>query len=130
MTTDEKLDLLLDKFSKFETRLDRLENDVSDLKNDVSDLKNDVSALKVDVSVLKVDVSGLKNDVSDLKTAQLQTTAKLDGTIDKCIQVLYESHTLNSERLDKFDIEAIKRNTDIAVTMAKMAYDAVMKKAI
>lgn len=70
----------------------------------------------------------VENDVSDLKEAQLQTTAKLDGTIDKCIQVLYESHTMHSEKFDRVDFDSIKKNADIAVTIAKMAYDAAVKK--
>lgn len=102
MTTDEKLDLILSRLDNVDARLDN-----------------------VDARLDK-----LENKVSSLEAAQLQTTAQLEGTIDRCVQVLYESHTLNSERLDKYDIEAIKRNADIAVTMAKMAYDTVMKKAV
>ncbi len=90
MTTDEKLDLILNKLSEVDARLDN-----------------------VDARLDK------------LEAAQLQTTATLEGTVNKCIQVLYESHNMNAERLDKFDIESIKRNTEIAVTLAKIVSDKV-----
>ena len=100
MTTDEKFDLIISRLDKIDERLD-----------------------KVDARLDRVE-----NDVSDLKEAQLQTTAKLDGTIDKCIQVLYESHTMHSEKFDRVDFDSIKKNADIAVTIAKLAYDAAVKK--
>ena len=107
MTTDEKMDLIISRLDKIYTRLD-----------------------KIDTRLDKVDerLDRVESDVSELKEAQLQTTAKLDGTIDKCIQVLYESHTMHSEKFDKVDFDSIKKNADIAVTIAKMAYDVAMKK--
>ena len=107
MSTDEKFDLIISRLDKIDERLD-----------------------KVDARLDKVDsrLDRVENDVSDLKEAQLQTTARLDGTIDKCIQVLYESHTMYSEKFDRVDFDSIKKNADIAVTIAKMAYDAAVKK--
>ena len=114
MTTDEKFDLIISRLDKIDERLDKV----------------DARLDKVDARLDKVDarLDRVENDVSDLKEAQFQTTAKLDGTIDKCIQVLYESHTMHSEKFDRVDFDSIKKNADIAVTIAKMAYDAAVKK--
>ena len=35
---------------------------------------------------------------------------------------------MHSEKFDRVDFDSIKKNTDIAVTIAKMAYDAAVKK--
>lgn len=107
MTTDEKFDLILSRLDKIDTRIDKIDERID----------------KIDTRLDRVE-----SDVSDLKDAQLETTAKLDGTIDKCIQVLYESHTMHSEKFDKVDFDSIRKNADIAVTTAKMAYDVAMKK--
>ena len=107
MTTDEKLDLILSKF-------DKLEEDVSDLKGRVSDLDKKVS--------------NLDSRVSDLESGQLKMTSVIEGTVNKCIDVLYESYTLQRDRIAEFDLEKIDKNVDIAITMAKMAYDTVATK--
>ena len=108
MTTDEKLDLILSKF-------DKLEEDVSDLKGRVSDLDRKVS--------------NLDSRVSDLESGQLKMTSVIEGTVNKCIDVLYESYTLQRDRIAEFDLEKIDKNVDIAITMAKMAYDLASNKS-
>ena len=115
MTIDEKLDLMLSKF-------DKLEEDVSDLKGRVSDLES--GQLKM-ASV----ISNLDSKVSDLESGQLKMTSVIEGTVNKCIDVLYESYTLQRDRIAEFDLEKIDKNVDIAITMAKMAYDLASNKS-
>ena len=107
MTIDEKLDLILLKF-------DKLEENVSNLDRKVSNLDSRVS--------------NLDSRVSNLETSQLKMTSVIDGTINKCIDVLYESYTMQRDSIAEFDLEKIDKNVDIAITMAKMAYDTVATK--
>lgn len=97
MTDSEKLDLIL-------SRLGNLENDVSTLKNDVS---------------------GLKQDVQTLKESNLQTQITLENTVNKCIQAMGEGFKLNAERLDGFNVESIKNQSDLAVMIAKSTNEKV-----
>lgn len=135
MTDRELLEMIVSDIGDIKSDVAGLKSDVTELKSDVAELKSKVSDLDSRVTSLesgminlKANFDRLEADVADLKAVQMRTTAAVEGTVDKCIQVLYECHTLSAERLDKFDIEKIKINSDIAATVAKMAYDEVMRK--
>ena len=100
-----------------------IKSDVAELKKDVAGLKQDVAVLKQEVAVLKQDVADLKHETADLRIAQRRTETTLENTVNKCIQVLYEAHRMNAERLDRYNIDTIKSNSEIAALMAKLTHD-------
>lgn len=69
----------------------------------------------------------LINEVQDLKQKQLQTQITLENTVNKCIQAMGEGFQLNAERLDKFNVESIKNQSDLAVMIAKATNEKVDK---
>lgn len=83
MTTDEKIDLILSRLDKMDSRLDKLE----------------------------------KN--------QLETQMTLENTINKCIDTLGEGFSLNAERLDRFNVETIKTQAELAFALAKVTNEKV-----
>ena len=129
MTEKELLELVVKRLDKIDISINGMQGEITGLKNDVSGLKNDVSGLKNDVSGLKDEMADLKSRVGKLEEAQLRTDATLENTVNRCIEIMYEGYSLNSERLDRFDVDMIKHNSDIAVAIAKDAYDVAVKKA-
>ena len=150
MTSDQKLDLILDKLQVLSDDVAELKTEVAELKDDVAVLKIEVAELKGDVAVLKTDVANLKGDVAVLKTdvsklqtemtevqsnmqtleqAQLKTQMILENTVDKCIQALGEGYQLNAERLDRSDIESIKRQSELSFMLAKATNEKVERIA-
>lgn len=83
MTTDEKIDLILSRLDKMDSRLDKLE----------------------------------KN--------QLEIQMTLENTINKCIDTLGEGFSLNAERLDRFNVETIKTQAELAFALAKVTNEKV-----
>lgn len=143
MTSDQKLDLILDKLQVLSDDVAELKTEVAELKTEVAELKTDVAVLKTEVANLKGDVAVLKTDVSKLQTemtevqsnmltleqAQLKTQMILENTVDKCIQALGEGYQLNAERLDRVDIETIKRQSELSFMLAKATNEKVERIA-
>ena len=105
--------------------LEQLLSGMNEIRSDVAELKTDVAELKTDVAELKQDVAGLKQKTADLEAAQKRTETTLENTVNKCVQVLYEAHQMNAERLDRYNIDNIRSNAEIAVLVAKIAHEEV-----
>lgn len=69
----------------------------------------------------------LINEVQALKQSNLQTQITLENTVNKCIQAMGEGFQLNAERLDKFNVESIKNQSDLAVMIAKATNEKIDK---
>lgn len=106
MTTDEKFDFLAEKFDLLVEKFDLLDEKINLLTEDVSTLKQDVSALK---------------------QSNLQTQMALENTVNKCIQALGEGFQLNAERLDRFNLESIKNQSELSYLLAKATNEKVDK---
>lgn len=97
MTTDEKLDLLI-------TRFNNLENEVSSLKGDMTSLKGKVTTLEETVR---------------------NNTIVIENTVNQAMKALSEGYHLNAERIAKFDIEQVKTNSDIALSISRLAIERI-----
>ena len=67
----------------------------------------------------------LLEEVQSLKQANLQTQITLENTVNKCIQTLGEGFQLNAERLDKFNLESIKNQSELSYMIAKATNEKV-----
>lgn len=111
MTTDEKLDLLLEE--------------MQGMKKEIHGMKKEIHGMENEMQGMKKEMQGMKSDIKNLEYNQLTMQATIDNTINRCIQVLSDAHSLNAERLDKFNIESVRQNVEIALTLAKIASDKV-----
>ena len=118
MTTDEKFDLILNE-------IQTMKQDTTALKQDMTALKQDMTVLKQDMTALKQDMTALKQDMTSLKQSNLQTQMTLENTVNKCIQVMGEGFELNAERLDRFNVESIKNQSDLSYMIAKATSEKV-----
>ena len=139
MTTDEKLDILIESMAGLKEDVSGLKEDVSGLKKDVSGLKEEVSGLKEDVSGLKEDVSGLKEDVSvlkaevsDLKVVVSSLKQKiisieitLENETNRNIEIIAENHINLDRKLE----EALKAYRDNEIFQIRVnVLDAEVKR--
>ena len=90
MTTDEKIDFLVEKFDLLDEKINLL-----------------------------------AEDVSALKQSNLKTQMSLENTVNKCIQALGEGFQLNAERLDRFNLESIKNQSELSYMLAKATNEKV-----
>ena len=65
------------------------------------------------------------NEIQALKQSNLQTQMTLENTVNKCIQVMGEGFELNAERLDRFNVESIKNQSDLSYMIAKATSEKV-----
>ena len=96
MTDRELLEALLQEMKG-------IKENISTLKGDVSTLKGDVSTLKGDVSKLQIDMSNMQTELSDVKTLATKTKVLLENDVAKKINMLFEGHKLNAQKLDEID---------------------------
>lgn len=97
MTTDEKLDLLI----------------------------NEVQSMKTEIHNVEAEVQSMKTEMQSMKQVQLKTDITLENIVDKCIQVLGEGYQLNAERFDKLDFESVKTTADQAFMLSKLTNEKV-----
>ena len=69
----------------------------------------------------------LLKEVQSLKQSDLQTQITLENTVNKCIQALGEGFQLNAERLDRFNLESIKNQSELSYMIAKATNEKVDK---
>ena len=139
MTTDEKLDILIESMAGLKEDVSGLKEDVSGLKKDVSGLKEevsglkedvsglkeDVSGLKEDVSVLKAEVSDLKEDVSSLKQKIISIEITLENETNRNIEIIAENHINLDRKLE----EALKAYRDNEIFQIRVnVLDAEVKR--
>ena len=67
------------------------------------------------------------NEIQALKQSNLQTQMTLENTVNKCIQVMGEGFELNAERLDRFNVESIKNQSELSYMIAKATNEKVDK---
>lgn len=67
------------------------------------------------------------NEIQALKQSNLQTQMTLENTVNKCIQVMGEGFELNAERLDRFNLESIKNQSELSYMIAKATNEKVDK---
>lgn len=80
MSTDEKIDLLLEK--------------VGSMESDIHTLKGDVQALKSDVQILKDDMQSVKDRVTGIEVT-------LENETNRGIRIVAEGHADLNRRLDE-----------------------------
>ena len=85
---------------------------------------------KFDLILSKLDTMDKRLDKIDsrldkLEQKQLETQMTLENTINKCIDALGEGFALNAERLDRFNVETIKTQAELAFALAKVTNDKV-----
>ncbi len=117
MTTDEKLDLLLNEFTSF--------------KDEFTSFKSEVDSLKGEVTSFKSETNSLREEVNSLKETVNHNTVVTETLVSKCVQVIGESISMNAERFDRVDFDSIKRNYEVAVLYAqtvKEQVDSLAKK--
>ena len=109
MTDSEKLNLILEMMTTFESDMQDVKQDVGGLKQDVGSLKQDVGNLKSDIQELKQDVGNLKADMQVVKQEITKINLTLDNEIRINIQRVAEGHLDLSRNLH----DAIKPNNEI-----------------
>lgn len=87
MTTDEKLDLLINK---------------------VSALESDIQNVKQDMQNVKQDMQNVKQDMQNVKQEQIHTQAILENVIDRCVKVLGEGYQMTYEKIDRLNLDSFK----------------------
>jgi hypothetical protein len=95
------------------------------MKADMVEMLSDIDKMKVGMTEMSSRIDGMQIEITDMKQKQLQTQATLENVVDKCITVLGEGYQLNAERIDKFDLETIKRQSDISYMLAKATSEKV-----
>lgn len=85
---------------------------------------------KFDLILSKLDTMDKRLDKMDsrldkLEKNQLGTQMTLENTINKCIDTLGEGFSLNAERLDRFNVETIKTQAELAFALAKVTNEKV-----
>ena len=73
------------------------------------------------------EIQTMKQDMTALKQSNLQTQMTLENTVNKCIQVMGEGFALNAERLDRFNLESIKNQSELSYMIAKATNEKVDK---
>lgn len=126
-TIDEKVSSIENRLTTLEAeqkktniRLDTLESEQKAVTKSLVALGTKVKALETAQAKVVVTLDALEADVNKL---QLTT----ENTVDKCIQVLYEAHTLNADRFDKINFDNIEHNYKLSAMTAKLAYDGVQE---
>ncbi len=71
------------------------------------------------------EIQSMKQDIAALKHSNLQTQMTLENTVNKCIQVMGEGFELNAERLDRFNLESIKNQSELSYMIAKATNEKV-----
>lgn len=85
---------------------------------------------KIDLILSRMDKIDERLDKMDsrldkLEQNQLETQMTLENTINKCIDALGEGFSLNAERLDRFNVETIKTQAELAFALAKVTNEKV-----
>lgn len=85
---------------------------------------------KIDLILSRMDKIDERLDKMDsrldkLEQNQLETQITLENTINKCIDALGEGFALNAERLDRFNVETIKAQAELAFALAKVTNEKV-----
>lgn len=146
MTTDEKLDSILNNIAKLSTtvngintRLENLESSVyhnseivesslssvNKLENTVDLHSETISSIQNDVSKYADIIYSLKSEVADLESSIKHNTVVTEEVISKCIDVMYDGFKLNADKFDKIDFNAIKHNSEVAILMAKSVNERI-----
>lgn len=88
-----------------------------------TDEKFDLILSKLDTMDKRLDT--IENRLDKLEQKQLETQVTLENTINKCIDALGEGFSLNAERLDRFNVETIKTQAELAFALAKVTNEKV-----
>ena len=85
---------------------------------------------KIDLILSRMDKIDERLDKMDsrldkLEQNQLETQMTLENTINKCIDALGEGFSLSAERLDRFNVETIKTQAELAFALAKVTNEKV-----
>ena len=85
---------------------------------------------KIDLILSRMDKIDERLDKMDsrldkLEQNQLETQMTLENTINKCIDALGEGFSLNAERPDRFNVETIKTQAELAFALAKVTNEKV-----
>ena len=102
MTDSEKLNLILEKMTAFES-------DMQEVKQDVGDLKQDVGGLKQDVGNLKADMQEVKQKITKIDLT-------LDNEIRVNIQRVAEGHLDLSRNMH----DAMKPSNEVEMLAIKV----------
>lgn len=78
---------------------------------------------KIDLILSRMDK--IDERLDKLEQNQLETQITLENTINKCIDALGEGFSLNAERLDRFNVETIKTQAELAFALAKVTNEKV-----
>lgn len=78
---------------------------------------------KIDLILSRMDK--IDERLDKLEQNQLETQITLENTINKCIDTLGEGFSLNAERLDRFNVETIKTQAELAFALAKVTNEKV-----
>ena len=73
------------------------------LLQEMKGIKENISTLKGDVSKLQIDMSNMQTELSDVKTLATKTQVLLENDVAKKINMLFEGHKLNAQKLDEID---------------------------
>lgn len=126
-SVDEKVNAIENRLTTLEAeqkktniRLDTLESEQKAVTKSLVALGTKVNALETAQAKSIVTLDALEADVT-----KLQVTT--ENTVDKCIQVLYEAHTLNAEKFDKINFDNIDHNYKLSAMTAKLAYDGLQE---
>lgn len=128
MTENEKLDLLINKFSSFESDITKIKADVSDLKTDVSDLKthtahidDEIIDMHHDMDAMKANIAVLDNRTADMFEEIKKIKLTLENETNPNIQYIAEGHLDLNRKLNEAihlasDIKAKQEINDILIT--------------
>lgn len=111
MSEREIMELILQKVTGVEDRMEGLEKNVLEVKEDVAVLKGDVGVLKGDVGVLKGKIDILEHSVAETKNGVKFVQMTLENVTNRNIGVIADGHITLQRQLE----EAIRatRNTEM-----------------
>ena len=90
LTTDQKIDLILNKVTSLEINQKSLEKNQANMQLDMNGMKGDITSMKGDITDMKSDITSMKGDISDLVDMTTNTLELAANTADRVDKI--ESH--------------------------------------
>lgn len=88
------------------------------IANKVGGLETEFVGMKADFGELKTDVSGLKTRMQALENATTKTALIIENEIMPKIEVLFDGHIQNSDKLDRIEKE-VSRQEEVILRKVK-----------
>ncbi|MCH5209587.1 MAG: hypothetical protein J1F01_01350 [Oscillospiraceae bacterium] len=117
MTSDEKIDLLLQEVINFKQELNNFKQESNNFKQELNDFKQEVNDF----------IQEMRQKVNSLEQTVEHNTVVTENIIDKCIQAMGEGIQLNAERFDRLDIDSVRLKAEQALLIAQMVNEKINK---